>query len=152
MRVAHITRCDPLSACHNHDSREEPIRAPNAGHALTPRARASDTRSDLSVYQELTRRVAAEVESTFGVSGVKLTSPTFFSRISADKPPKIPNDEYWHSHVDQLQYGSFVYTALLYLSEVLAAPPAAVVAASSPHRRPTAPHRRSMASTSRAAT
>ena len=79
--------------------------------------RKAYTRSELAVYRATTERLAAEVERTFGVSGVQLTSPTFFSRISADKPPLIPNDEYWHSHVDKDQYGSFVYTALVYLSE-----------------------------------
>ena len=74
------------------------------------------TRSDVAVYATATERLAAMVESTFGVRGVHLTSPTFFSRISADRPPKIPNDEYWHPHVDKLQYGSFMYTALVYLS------------------------------------
>lgn len=29
----------------------------------------------------------------------------------------IENDEYWHEHVDTLQYGSFSYTALLYLAD-----------------------------------
>lgn len=75
------------------------------------------TRGDLKVYSEVVKRLAAEIERTFGVSGIMLTAPTFFSRISADKPPRIPNDEYWHSHVDQIQYGSFVFTSLVYLSE-----------------------------------
>lgn len=75
------------------------------------------TRSDLAVYHKVTQRLALEVESTFGVSGIMLTSPTFFSRISADRPPRIANDEYWHTHIDKQQYGSFVYTVLLYLSE-----------------------------------
>ncbi|KAL1524585.1 hypothetical protein AB1Y20_019475 [Prymnesium parvum] len=79
--------------------------------------RKAYTQSELLVYHEVTQRLAAEVEATFGVSGVMLTSPTFFSRISADRPPRIPNDEYWHSHIDKQQYGSFVYTVLLYLSD-----------------------------------
>ena len=74
-------------------------------------------RRELRVYQAVTERVAEVAARTFGVSGLHLTSPCFFSRISADKPPTIPNDEYWHSHIDAQQYGSFVYTALLYLSE-----------------------------------
>lgn len=74
------------------------------------------TRSDVAVYGKVTQRLALLVEQTFGVSGVMLTAPTFFSRISADRPPIIPNDEYWHPHVDKTQYGSFIYTVLVYLS------------------------------------
>lgn len=75
------------------------------------------TRSELAPYKELTDRVAAAAAEHFGATKLWLTAPSFFSRISADRPPKIENDEYWHSHVDKLQYGSFIYTALLYLNE-----------------------------------
>ena len=75
------------------------------------------TRSDLRPYRALTERVAQAVGTHFGATKLWLTSPSFFTEISADRPPKIDNDEYWHSHVDTLQYGSFVYTALLYLNQ-----------------------------------
>jgi len=75
------------------------------------------TRSDLRPYRALTERVAQAVRTHFGASKLWLTAPSFFTEISADRPPKIDNDEYWHSHVDTLQYGSFVYTALLYLNQ-----------------------------------
>jgi len=75
------------------------------------------TRSELAPYKALTDRVAAAATEHFGATKLWLTAPSFFSRISADRPPKIENDEYWHSHVDKLQYGSFIYTALLYLNE-----------------------------------
>jgi len=74
------------------------------------------TRSELSAYEEIVRRIQHSLGQHFGVQQAHLTSPTFFSRISADKPPKQANDEYWHSHIDTEQYGSFVYTGLLYLS------------------------------------
>jgi hypothetical protein len=75
------------------------------------------TRSELRPYRELTERVAQAVRTHFGASKLWLTAPSFFTDISADRPPKIDNDEYWHSHVDTLQYGSFAYTALLYLNQ-----------------------------------
>jgi len=75
------------------------------------------TKSDVKVYHVVVNRIARELERRFGTSGLQLTAPTFFSRISADRPPVIPNDEYWHSHVDTLQYGSFHFTSLLYLSD-----------------------------------
>jgi len=74
------------------------------------------TRSELSAYHQVVGRIQEALDEHFGAERAFLTSPTFFSRISADKPPLIPNDEYWHSHVDTLQYRSFVYTGLLYLS------------------------------------
>ena len=75
------------------------------------------TRSDVAVYHAVVARIAAALRERFGASSLHLTAPTFFSRISADRPPVIANDEYWHSHVDTLQYGSFHYTSLVYLSE-----------------------------------
>lgn len=77
-------------------------------------------RSELQVYEDVVRRIAALAESTFGVSSAKklhLTAPTFFSRISGDKRPKTAHDEYWHTHTDLEQYGSFVITSLLYLAD-----------------------------------
>lgn len=75
------------------------------------------TRSDVAVYAGVTERIRRHAEIIFGSSGLKLTAPTFFSRISGDKPPTTEHDEYWHAHVDARQYGSFVYTALLYLED-----------------------------------
>ena len=57
------------------------------------------------------------MEKEFGVEGLMLTSPTFFSRITAGLKPLTINDEYYHAHVDTVAYGSFVYTSLIYLSE-----------------------------------
>ena len=74
-------------------------------------------RQDLIVYKTITDRVRALVERTFAVRGLHLTSPCFFSQISGDKAPTTMNDEYWHRHIDTQQYGSFVYTALLYLTD-----------------------------------
>jgi hypothetical protein len=51
-----------------------------------------------------------------GGAPLRLALPAFFSRIDA-APPASANDEYWHAHVDTLQYGSFDVTTLLYLSD-----------------------------------
>jgi len=48
---------------------------------------------------------------------VYLAKPLFFSHIQANKEPKRMNDEYWHKHIDRIAYGSFDYTALIYLSD-----------------------------------
>ena len=74
------------------------------------------TREELAPFSTLTERIRAKVTETFGAQKLWLAAPTFFSKIAADRPPRIENDEYWHPHVDTLQYGSFTYTALLYLS------------------------------------
>ena len=73
-------------------------------------------REELAPFSTLTERIRAKVTETFGAQKLWLAAPTFFSKIAADRPPRIENDEYWHPHVDTLQYGSFTYTALLYLS------------------------------------
>ena len=87
-------------------------------------------RSEVAVYVEVVERIRALAERTFGVGGraagakaaararrLHLTAPTFFSRISGDKEPQTAHDEYWHAHVDLEQYGSFVFTSLLYLAD-----------------------------------
>lgn len=73
--------------------------------------------ADLQLYRDVIERVRAEVLRTFGLKRLYLTSPLFFSRIDAGKPAKTMNDEYWHAHIDKLQYGSFAYTALIYLND-----------------------------------
>lgn len=76
------------------------------------------SRAEVAVYGRLVDRVRETVAARFGLSArLHLTSPTFFARISGDKQPVIDNDEYWHTHVDTLQYGSFAFTTLLYLSD-----------------------------------
>ena len=55
---------------------------------------------------------------------VSLQSAIFSSHIAATvvigsllASLRTLNDEYWHVHIDKLQYGSFVFTGLLYLSD-----------------------------------
>ena len=75
-------------------------------------------RAEVQVYSDVVERIRSLAERTFSPTRkIHLTAPTFFSRISGDKPPKTLHDEYWHLHVDLEQYGSFVFTSLLYLAD-----------------------------------
>jgi hypothetical protein len=65
--------------------------------------------------RELARRKGRELLFVAG--------PSFFSQIGASAADgaaklqaKTVNDEYWHEHIDQDQYGSFAITTLLYLN------------------------------------
>jgi len=73
---------------------------------------------NLMKYKEIRKKVQKQIGDVFGINPNKLylAAPTFFSRLD-DKPAKTPNDEYWHKHVDTLQYKVFHYTALFYLND-----------------------------------
>uniref|UniRef100_H2Y955 Fe2OG dioxygenase domain-containing protein n=1 Tax=Ciona savignyi TaxID=51511 RepID=H2Y955_CIOSA len=75
------------------------------------------TKNDVAVYRDVKNRIHNSIVDEFGLNGEKLylTNPTFFSRMNST-PAQTQHDEYWHSHVDKIQYGSFDYTSLLYLS------------------------------------
>jgi hypothetical protein len=71
------------------------------------------------LYRNITQRIASRVRHIFGIVNndtLWLTTPAFMSRIN-DVNAKTTHDEYWHYHIDRLQYGSFAYTALLYLND-----------------------------------
>ncbi|KAG8470495.1 hypothetical protein KFE25_008916 [Diacronema lutheri] len=80
-------------------------------------APAIATSAQLATLEKVYRRIRSSVRDAFGSRTCELTSPTFWSRLDASQPPKTPHDEYWHTHVDTAQYGSFAFTALLYLSD-----------------------------------
>jgi hypothetical protein len=71
----------------------------------------------LDLWKTVVSRMRAEISSAFDAPNIMLTKPSFFARITGGKAARTVNDEYWHSHVDKLQYGSFVYTGLLYLND-----------------------------------
>ncbi len=71
---------------------------------------------DFKLYNEVKDRVRRAIEEHFGVNGLKLSHPTFFSRLTA-KEAVTPHDEYWHEHVDKDTYPSFHFTSLLYLTD-----------------------------------
>nr|CAB3264556.1 2-oxoglutarate and iron-dependent oxygenase domain-containing protein 3-like [Phallusia mammillata] len=72
----------------------------------------------MKVYEKVKNKIKGAVTNEFGVDPVNLflTKPTFFSKMTS-KPAYTKHDEYWHSHIDKVQYGSFDYTSLLYLSD-----------------------------------
>jgi len=73
-------------------------------------------KGQLDILANVVSKVQALVEANFGSRQPVLTPPCFFSRINGSKPAITPHDEYWHPHVDKLQYEGFIYTALLYLN------------------------------------
>lgn len=79
--------------------------------------RALITEDDFRVYIRVKNKVHSAIANAFQVDKDKLflTKPTFFSRITT-KVASTLHDEYWHPHVDKTTYGSFHYTALVYLS------------------------------------
>lgn len=70
------------------------------------------------IYKKAVDAVRDSIELHYGeCTSLKLTKPSFFSRIDGSKTAKTPHDEYWHPHVDKQTYGSFVITGLVYLSD-----------------------------------
>ena len=72
----------------------------------------------ITAYIRLKNTIHAAIADHFGIDSSKLyfTKPTFFSRMTSN-PAKTQHDEYWHKHIDKIQYGSFDYTALIYLAD-----------------------------------
>ncbi|XP_051694758.1 2-oxoglutarate and iron-dependent oxygenase domain-containing protein 3 isoform X3 [Oryctolagus cuniculus] len=75
---------------------------------------------DFQLYRAVRQKVQLAIAEAFGISAssLYLTKPTFFSRINSTEA-QTAHDEYWHTHVDKVTYGSFDYTSLLYLSDYL---------------------------------
>eukprot|EP01135_Chromosphaera_perkinsii_P003141 Nk52_evm30s236 gene=Nk52_evmTU30s236 len=69
-----------------------------------------------NAYEKVKNIVQAKISEEFGCENLYLTKPTFFSRISGKKAVTM-HDEYWHPHIDKLQYGTFYYTSLVYLND-----------------------------------
>ncbi|GAB5358511.1 hypothetical protein AAMO2058_000464500 [Amorphochlora amoebiformis] len=69
-----------------------------------------------AVFQSVVDRVGTYIRKKMGLTNLYPASPTFFSRIEGGVEPGQLNDQYWHKHVDTRQYGSFIYTTLLYLN------------------------------------
>ena len=71
----------------------------------------------IDTYIRLKNKIHRAIADHFGInpSSLYLTKPTFFSRMTS-APAKTKHDQYWHSHIDKIQYGSFDYTALIYLT------------------------------------
>ncbi len=72
----------------------------------------------MAVYTRTTERIKLVVRNnTIGHADLEFASPSFISRIDGSKQALTVHDEYWHEHIDTYQYGSFVYTSLLYFSD-----------------------------------
>jgi len=72
---------------------------------------------ELQRYMAILQKVRETANEMFGVSKTYYTTPIFFSQISANKPAQQDNDQYWHEHIDTLQYGAADITVLIYLSD-----------------------------------
>jgi len=71
----------------------------------------------VGAYLDVRDRIRRIIESKFGIPENTLKHDmTFFSHINASKAAKTVHDEYWHTHIDTEQYGTFAFTALLYLN------------------------------------
>jgi len=70
----------------------------------------------LRTFQAVIDRVGSTIAKKRGLEVLYPASPTFFSRIEGGSKAVQINDEYWHAHVDTRQYGTFIYTSLLYLN------------------------------------
>ena len=80
-------------------------------------AKTNFNNTRVAVFRSVVRRVSSLLRSRFGLTTLHPATPSFFSRIISGRDAQTVNDEYWHRHVDTRQYGSFVYTSLLYLSD-----------------------------------
>lgn len=90
---------------------------------ITERHLATYSRVVERIRQLLLRRffvpldsAEANWETSAATVPLALAKPAFISRIT-NASAAIPNDEYWHVHVDTDQYGVFDITTLLYLSD-----------------------------------
>jgi hypothetical protein len=72
----------------------------------------------LSLYLSLTDLIKQEIRATLNLTEpLYLTRPSFFAQIDGAKEAVTAHDEYWHTHCDEEQYGSFEFTALIYLAQ-----------------------------------
>jgi hypothetical protein len=59
---------------------------------------------------------ARDAARRHGRVSLRVAAPSFISDIRGGVAAKTVNDEYWHTHTDREQYGSFAITTLLYLN------------------------------------
>jgi len=75
------------------------------------------SQAQVEAYQSVRESLRQRLSEFFGVPIEGLQHDmTFFSHINASKEAKNIHDEYWHTHIDTDQYGTFAYTTLLYLN------------------------------------
>lgn len=73
---------------------------------------------DIAVFAAVKSKIHQSIAEHFGLERdrLTLTNPSFFSRMTPT-PAQTDHDEYWHQHIDKIQYGSFDYTSLIYLAD-----------------------------------
>lgn len=70
----------------------------------------------VELYLNVRSQIRRVIANHFGIPENTLHHDmTFFSQINASKEAKTLHDEYWHEHNDMEQYGTFAFTAMLYL-------------------------------------
>ncbi|CAE7763338.1 OGFOD3, partial [Symbiodinium necroappetens] len=75
------------------------------------------TQKQVEAYRSVRQALREQLSRLFGVPLEGLQHDmTFFSHINASKTAQTVHDQYWHSHIDTEQYGTFAYTVLLYLN------------------------------------
>lgn len=75
------------------------------------------TRAQVDAYVNARTSMRSLVSRHYGVPEESLLwDLSFFSHINASKTVETLHDEYWHTHVDTAQYGTFEYTVMLYLN------------------------------------
>lgn len=84
-------------------------------HKLMEYKQVNFTAEHISTYNAVRHRVRDEVRKLFQAPAV-LPEMTFFSHINSSKSARNMHDEYWHSHIDTEQYGTFAVTTILYLN------------------------------------
>jgi len=73
-------------------------------------------KAQIDAYTRVRTVIRSKISELFGPPPEALLYDMhFFSHINASKTAQTEHDEYWHSHIDTQQYGTFEYTALLYL-------------------------------------
>ena len=73
---------------------------------------------DVKTFALIKSKIHQSIAQHFGLEleRLTLTNPSFFSRMTPT-PAQTEHDEYWHKHIDKIQYGSFDYTSLIYLAD-----------------------------------
>ena len=73
--------------------------------------------AEFAIYKQVKDKIHKYIAKQFKIpaTGLYLTSPTFFSKLTSNEPLNI-HDQYWHMHIDKKTYKSFHYTSLLYLN------------------------------------
>ena len=73
---------------------------------------------DFSAYGSIILKLKGYVQTTFGISNLYFTAPTFLTRLDGNQAwqPKHIHDEYWHVHADMDNTAHYHYSGLLYLS------------------------------------